>query len=387
MTVRRRHVFFLSGFDPKGASYYHGLYRREAAQQGAVSGVAYEVGPRVRRANGNTTWQVQSQAEGRTTETTFEFVRWDDIVRAHWPRTAWQILLGSVRGYRAWVASPAGLRKIWQVSRRTLIALAFPAAFWLIALLLGAGLGLAIAWLLAPMLPPAAAWPIAAAATLGTWWGAVALEKRWNTSWLLRIFQFADDWRAGRTPALQDRLQPMADDIVERVMDSDLDEVLVIGFSVGSLLAASVAARVQKRAVQDDIDLDRFSMMTLGHCIPLLGLMTGADAFRNELDALGRSPRIRWVDFSSVTDWGSFALVDPLSMCLAGDDRPYAPRMASPRFHLMFEPALYARLVRNKPRMHLQYLMAGQRPVFYDYFAITAGPMSMADRMDRLQAQ
>jgi hypothetical protein len=37
--------------------------------------------------------------------------------------------------------------------------------------------------------------------------------------------------------------------------------------------------------------------------------------------------------------------------------------------------------------MHLQYLMAGQRPVFYDYFAITAGPMSMADRMDRLQAQ
>jgi hypothetical protein len=373
MTVHRRHVFFLSGFDPKGASYYHGLYRKESAQQGAVTGVHYEVGPRVRRDNGNTTWQVHTEADGRTTETTFEFVRWDDIVRAHWPRTAWQILLGSLRGYRAWVA--------------TLIALAFPAGFWLVALLLGAGLGLAIAGLLTPVLPAAVAWPIAAVATLATWWGAVALEKRWNTSWLLRIFQFADDWRAGRAPALQDRLQPMADDVIERMKDPEVDEVLVVGFSVGSLLAASVAARVQQRALRDGIDLDRLSMMTLGHCIPLLGLMTGAEAFRAELDALGRSPQVRWVDFSSVTDWGAFALVDPLSMCLAGGDRPYAPRMASPRFHLMFEPALYARLVRNKPRMHLQYLMAGQRPVFYDYFAITAGPMSMADRMDRLQAQ
>jgi hypothetical protein len=56
--------------------------------------------------------------------------------------------------------------------------------------------------------------------------------------------------------------------------------------------------------------------------------------------------------------------------------------MMSPRFHLMFEPALYAQMVKNKRRMHIQYLMAGQRPVLYDYFAITAGPLRLTERFN-----
>jgi hypothetical protein len=120
----------------------------------------------------------------------------------------------------------------------------------------------------------------------------------------------------------------------------------------------------------------------------LLGLMAGADAFRAELARLGQAPSLRWVDFSSITDWGSFALVDPIALCLGpgGPQRPHTPRMASPRFHLMFEPQDYRQIVRNKRRMHMQYLMAGQRPALYDYFAITAGPESLPDRITRLPA-
>ena len=42
--VQRRHVFFFSGFDPKGASYYHRIYREQALLQGALMGVRYTVG-------------------------------------------------------------------------------------------------------------------------------------------------------------------------------------------------------------------------------------------------------------------------------------------------------------------------------------------------------
>lgn len=386
-SVNRRHVFFLSGFDPKGASYYHGLYRKEAALQGAVTGARYEVGARQRCANGNTVWQVRSEAEGQTTETTFEYVRWDDIVRAHWPRSGWQVLLGSLRGYRAALASPAALRKVWHASRKTLVALAYPAAYWLGALALGAGLGLALARLilLAPALPAWLPGLAGAAAAMGLWWGALAWERQLNTSWLLRIYQFAGDWRAGRTPSAVRRIDQLAADIERQLADPALDEVLLVGFSVGSLLAVSTAARVQE-AAKKGLSLERFSLVTLGHCIPLLGLMKGADAFRAELARLGRAPHLRWVDFSSLTDWGSFALVDPLALCLgpAGAERPYAPRMASPRFHVMFEPETYASIVRDKRRMHLQYLMAGQRPALYDYFAITAGPISLPERLARM---
>ena len=372
--VQHRHVFFLSGFDPKGASYYHGLYTREAALQAAATDTAYHVGPRVRASNGNTLWQVRSELQGQPTESTLEYVRWDDIVRANWPRRAWAVLVGSLRGYRAALAVPSALCKVWHASRKTLVALAMPAAFWLAALVLGLGLGL----LLAPL-----AWGAGAAAAIAVWWGALRLERRLGTTWLLRIYQFAGDWSQGRVETLDERLDRLAGDIAQRLRDPQVDEVLLVGFSVGSMLAASAASRVQQAAQTQPQDLSRFSLMTLGHCIPLLGLMAGAHAFRNELARLGRDPHVHWVDFSSPTDWGSFALVDPLALCLGppGVDRPYGPRMASPRFHMMFEPAIYAQMVRKKRRMHMQYLMAGQRPTLYDYFAITAGPLRLPDRL------
>jgi hypothetical protein len=385
-SVRRRHVFYLSGFDPKGASYYHALYREQAALQGEATGARYTVGPRVRGEGGNSRWAVHYAADGTETDTTFEFVRWDDIVRAHWPRRAWGVLLGSLRGYRAALASVPALRKVWRVAPRTLVSLAYPAVFWGFGLVLALGLSWAMHALLAaagaPALLAVAGAVLALAAAL---WGAVALERRLNTTWLLRIYQFAGDWSRGRIPQLPQRLDRLAADIERQLDDPAVDEVLLVGFSVGSLLAASAASRVQQRAQAQGRDLARFSLLTLGHCIPLLGLMAGAQAYRAELARLGMDPRVEWADFSSLTDWGSFAGIDPLALCLgpAQPGRPHSPTMLSPRFHLMFDPAVYAQMVRNKRRMHMQYLMAGERPVLYDYFALTAGPLTLAQRLAR----
>jgi hypothetical protein len=386
--VARRHVFFLSGFDPKGASYYHGLYAREAALQARITGSAYEVGPRVRAPNGNSLWPLRHEDRGCISETTFEYVRWDDIVRAQWPRRAVSVLAGSLRGYRAALASWSALRKVWQASPRTLVALAMPAAFWLVAILLGLGLGLGVAALLGPALPAPAAWLAGAATASALGWGVLKLETRLGTSWLLRIYQFAGAWCAGRVGGLDARLDALARDIRARLADPSVDEVLLVGFSVGSMLAASAASRLHAMARSEGNDLSRLSLVTLGNCIPLLGLMKGAHGFRAELARLGEAPRLHWVDFSSPTDWGSFALVDPLALCLGpgGDNRPHAPQMASPRFHMMFEPAQYAQIVKNKRRIHMQYLMAGERPTLYDYFAITAGPQRLQDRLGSLPA-
>lgn len=378
--VRRRHVFFLAGFDPKGAAYYHGLYAREAQLQAAVTGARYEVGPRRRLAGGNSCWQVRGEEGGETTDSCIEHVRWDDIVRAHWPRSAWQVLLAGVRGYAAALASPAALRQVRRAAPRTLVALAYPAVFWLAALLLAWAAG-AVAFRLAAAFAsqPVAATLAAVLAAGAVLWGALRWERSLNTSWLLRIYRFAADWRSGRTPQLQPRLDAAADGVLRKLRDPDIDEVLLVGFSVGSLLAASIAARVQQAAQAGGLPLERLSLLTLGQCVPLLGLMAGADAYRAELARLGQEPRLQWLDFSAPTDWGSFALVDPLALSL-GAAQPQAPRMASPRFHTMFPPAEYAVLARDKRRIHLQYLMAGRVASRYDYFAITAGPSRLAER-------
>jgi hypothetical protein len=370
--VRQRYVFFVSGFDPKGASYYHGLYSAQAALQGGVTGVNYAVSGRSKRPNGNSRWSVDASSPAGATHTTYEYARWDDIVRSRWPRGAFGVLAGSIRAYRSAIASGRALVQVWQVAPKTLFSLAYPALFWLGVLLVAALAGWAISALAGAFAGVAGAIAVLAA--------ALQWERRLHTSWLLRIYQFAADWAAQRIRKLPARLDVLAQDIHRQLQDPEIDEVLLVGFSVGSMLAVSAAARVKQLASEPE--LRKLSMLTLGHCIPLLGLMPRARAFRAELAQVAGQPTLVWADYSSPTDWGSFALVDPVALCLGAKPGLSGPVLASPRFHTVFEPATYAQIRGDKRRMHLQYLMAGQRPGSYDYFAFTAGPLRLADRLN-----
>lgn len=417
--VQRRHVFFFSGFDPKGASYYQRLYREQAALQGAVTGVAYTVGGRQKTPQGNTRWevvaqvQVQAQAQqpasqtgqggeegseagrgGETVHTTYEYLRWDDIVRSQWPRGAAGVFKESVRTYRSavWPALRA-----WPAAPNTVRSLFYPVVYWLLAVLLALGLGLGLATLVrqfwgAPVL--AAVVGLAAAAALFS--GAWQLEKRLHTSWLLRIFSFAHAWAIDAVPGLDERLNAAAQQIKAQLDDPAVDEVLLVGFSVGSMWAVSAAARTvgqpAGRAEQPNKLSEKLSVLTLGHCIPLLGLMPEADKFRRELQQLGAQPAVCWADVSAPGDWGSFALVDPVPLCRPQGSSATVgtaavnPRcVVSPRFHTLFEPAAYQLIKKDKRRMHMQYLMAAQLPGVYDYFALTAGPLGLRERLARGQ--
>lgn len=373
LPVRRRHVFFLGGFDPKGASWYHALYARHAAAQGRVSGTHYEVGPRRRCEDGNAAWTVRHAG----VETRYEYVRWDDLVRAHWPRRALDVATASIATYAAVLAS-GRLAQVRAAAPRTLVPLAFPALFWLLALLVALAAG-AVA---AAVLPVAGATGAVAGVTVAVAVVALALawERRLHTSWLLRIYRFAHLHALGRVRGLEERIDRLADRIADRVRDPAVDEVLLVGFSVGSILAVSAAARAAERGAALS---GKLSLLTLGHCIPLLGLQPAADRFRAELAALAGAQGVSWTDFSSPADWGSFALVDPVPLCLGPSAPSHAHRrFASPRFHCLFAPEAWRALRRDKRRMHLQYLMAGERAGDYDYFALTAGPLSLRTRCE-----
>ena len=53
--------------------------------------------------------------------------------------------------------------------------------------------------------------------------------------------------------------------------------------------------------------------------------------------------------------------------------------MRSPRFHTLFGRERYQQLRRDKRRMHLQYLLAGELPGGYDFFRLTAGVECLVD--------
>ena len=84
--VSKRLVFYISGFDPRGAAYYHGLYQREGAKQAGLTGVRIETGPRHREGDLVSAWDIEADDGQGSVHTTFRFLRWDDIVRANWTR-------------------------------------------------------------------------------------------------------------------------------------------------------------------------------------------------------------------------------------------------------------------------------------------------------------
>lgn len=377
--VRRRAVFFISGFDPKGAAYYHRMYRTEALRQGATNGWHYEVGSREKRTKQVQGWTVratssmQGSAQDMAVSVDMEYLVWDDIVRSQWPKGWWGVLVGSILAYWSAISSGLALVRVWAQSRRTLLALAYPALFWLLASLVavGGGAWLAHAW----------GWIWGAALTAGVMVWANRIEQRLHTSWLLRIYRFADRWARGHLPVLDQRLDNMAMRVANRLMHGDADgllddEVLVVGYSVGSMLAADVLARVAKRCEGSLGVMERLSVLTLAQCMPLLGLMPSANGYRQVL-ARARAAGATWVDVSAPTDWGSFALIDPFTICLGCDGVERRQAFVSPRFHTLFEPTDYQLLRSDKRRLHLQYLRSAPLTGWYDYFQITAGSRTL----------
>ena len=382
--VTKRCVFYLSGFDPKGVSRYYTLYRDQALKQSHVSGMTIDVGPRQKTLSGNAFWRVTAHENGNAITTHIEFLRWDDIVRLHWPRNQARLLFNVMA--TTWLNVLSG-------AARRMLALAWPP----VVAMVSAFMLLLALWLGTPML---AASVFAAVAPRGGLWAAAAaagvacalwilcgqwLEKKFSMLWLMRSYAFTAQQAQGKVPQIDARLAQHAATVRLRIEAALDDEVLVVGHSSGAMMAASVLATVLRGPPFSGADKPVVSLLTLGHCMPMLGCLPQAQAFRDDLAVLASAPGFDWIDFTAPPDGCCFPLVDPVAACGVKDfggvaRLPDRPKLRSPRFAEMFDAATYRALRRDKFRIHFQYLMATANPVPYDYFAITAGTQTLAAR-------
>jgi hypothetical protein len=362
--VRRRHVLYLSGFDPQGPAHYHAMYAEQATSQARVLGERVTVGPR-QRAGPNAAWDVQWQAaDGSTIETRYEFLRWDDIVRRHWPRGGWR-LLAITMGTTARLLGNGSLWRILQTSWPAFLALAAPAGL-ILTTALAALATLALSWWVGTMWSPplAVLGALVMLASMLHWAGRA--QAKVQTAWLMRSAAVILKQARGELPALEQRLDAFAARLVELATASDADELLVVGHSSGAMLAVSVVARA---LAADPTLLERrcaVALLTVGQCIPVLSYQPEAAAFRSELAALRHARSLVWIDMTAPPDGCCFALMDPTEVCLDGQAGPDlhsgGPKRLSPRFAQSFSPGRYRAIKRDKYRCHFQYLMATELP-------------------------
>lgn len=381
--VRRRHVLYLSGFDPQGPAHYHALYAEQAALQAGVLGNGIDVGPR-RRAGANAAWDVRWRgADGDTTvETCYEFLRWDDIVRLQWPRSRLR-LVGLTLATTGRLLANGSLWRILQTSWPAFLALAAPAGL-IVATALAVLGATSLSWWVGVSLSPLLGAASALGLLLGLVGWALRAQARGQAAWLMRSAAVILQQARGELPALEQRLDTFADRLVALAASEGIDEVLVVGHSSGAMLAVSVLARA---LAADPALLERTSkvaLLTLGQCIPVLSYQPRASGFRAELAALRRRPTLTWIDVTAPPDGCCFALVDPTEVCLDGlpasERAPGGPKRLSPRFAQSFSPRRYREIKRDKYRCHFQYLMATELPAAYDYFSVTAGPLQLEER-------
>lgn len=366
-----RQVFFIGGFDPKSARQYHRMYREASARRPATAaGERVQVGPRESVSPLLDAWSVDWQApDAASLQTRYAVMRWDDIVRRHWPRRPARIARDYLNVYLR--AGAQGMfQRIWRGSRT---------ACWLALWPLGIGLGLMLASLLLGALLAgtgalSAAVALSAAFALGLLvWRVVA--RRWDSEWLLRLYGFTWYQASGQLPDLEERLDALAAEVVRCAEADDAREILLVGHSTGAIMASIVLARALARAPWLGERGPALGLLTLGHCVPVLAWLRQAAAYRTELARLANHSALTWLDFSAPADWAAFAQVPPWL-------QPGRARLwqGSPRFHLTLDADAYQALLANRHALHMQYLRSPQRAGGYDPVELTAGPLLFAER-------
>ena len=379
--VRKRKAFYVSGFDPLGPRRYRELYRREGPEQAEISGYEIRVRGQKRTECGNYRWQVEHLTDGMFTETEFEFLGWDDIVR-HSIRPS----LGHVYGlmFRTlWIYLSSGaIRAMWRLRSGPLVAGLVPAflmIFYLVyAALIGFSAGALVTALTGlPVLVGVIAGALAAGAAMV---GTRLFEEQMMIYFMVNDLGYSAQ-EAGQYPKpLSDRLDEFALRIRAAVESGDYDEVLVIGHSSGAQLAVTAISRaLQEGPLPMGTPL---ALMTLGQSIAMTSFLPKANELRADLARVADAPEIFWLDVTAPGDGACFALTDPVANARACGRKPETlnPLVLSAAFRHTMAPGELRQYRWRLLRMHFQYLCSFARPGDFDYFKISGGPLSLASR-------
>lgn len=369
--VRRRIVLYLSGFDPRGARYYHQLYRAEAAKQADVSGYRIDVCKRERIDDHLLRWNVAYEDTDGAVEIEYLYCEWDDIVRHFWVksplRLAWVTLTASWRAIRAGVFAKT-FQWSWPAGVTATMPVILILGLILLTLALAGGGFALFGW---------AGFAGGVVAGVSLLLLAYQLERKFNLTWVGRILSFHEREEQSRTHMLDKRRGAFGALLVQCLERDDVDEVLVAGHSYGAVLAIGAAARGLKAAEKS---LAKLSLLTLGQTIMWLAWLPGATAMREEIAAVAESDVLDWIDMSAPPDGACFALVDPYTAIGDRQTDRKNPKLLNAKFHEIMAPERFERRNRDWMELHFQYIMATAKRSDYDFFAITAGPETLADR-------
>lgn len=380
--VKRRRVFYIPGYDPIHPRRYRELYRTESKDQGRISG--YDIELSAKHTGARYGWHVKADIDGHVTESDFEVLVWSDIVRDSMSNT---IAATYAQLFKtAWIYISTGvLWRLMKLRKGPVIAALYPVvfllgqaglAFWLGTVVyrllnwaMQAGVGLSI-------------WPISLTVAVVASWCVLRWFKtndnKFFAYYLMHDYSHSAATRGAYSAALKQRIAEFSG-IISHALHSDVDEVLVVGHSSGAHLAVSALADVLRDG-NLPTKQPALAFLSLGQVVPMVSFLPGADELRRDLHYLSEAAPLTWVDVTAPGDGCAFALCDPVAVSGVARSTQRWPLVISAAFSQTLSAARWKALRWRFFRLHFQYLCAFDRPADYDYFQITGGPVSLAER-------
>ena len=386
--VRRRRVFYIPGYDPIHPRRYRELYRKEGADQAAISG--YSIGLAPKKGGGPYGWHVNATIAGAQVAADVEVLVWSDIVRGSMATSIPATYLQLVRTAWTYIASGA-LRRLMWLRKGPVIAALYPVGMLILQLIvavcagaLAAGLliwginsVLGMAGLALGPVTPFLYWPVLLVVmTLVLRWFK-AKDSTFFAYYLMHDYAYSAQSGGANPPALEVRMAQFGD-VIASALVQDYDEVLVVGHSSGAHLAVSILADlIRAGRVSDGPAL---GFLSLGQVVPMVSFLPRAYRLRADLAYLSARPEVTWVDVTAPGDGCAFALCDPVAVSGVAPPGKLWPLVFSAAFTQTLSPERWKQLRWKFFRLHFQYLCAFDRPGDYDYFQITAGPLTLSQR-------
>jgi hypothetical protein len=385
--VFRRHVFYIPGYDPIPPRRYRELYRTEAAAQAKLSG--YDIALRPRSGDGPYGWMVTAQIEGKVAEANFDVLVWSDIVRRSMGVGIASTYLQLFQTAWAYVGSGV-LFRLMRLRKGPIIAALYPIVGLFIQAVLALGFACLIGVAISTLSPGAFGAALAFLASVA----ALAIILRWfrdhdgrfYVHYLMHDFAFSARENGAYPSELETRLTQFRG-LIAVALASDVDEVLVVGHSSGAHLAVSILADM----IRPGLPAQRpaLSFLSLGQVVPMVSFLPKAQRLRNDLHFLSARKELTWVDVTAPGDGCSFALCDPVAVSGVAPADQLWPLILSAAFSQTLTAERWRELRWRFFRLHFQYLCAfdnlAGRKDDYDYFRITAGPMTLAARFSTRQ--
>jgi hypothetical protein len=367
IAVAKRLVFHIGGYDPitPPVGAYRRFIREIARFQHTWSVKA--VVDTLRDSADQTKWNVTTTGANWQVQTDYHLIRWDDIIETFKRRTIFQRIPLGIVAFLDFVLAGA-LRAYLRTNWGYAVFFLYPfVAFG--TLILAAVLAGVLAFKVS------GSFPLAIGVGFLGFVALLAGPWRW-----LHLNSLFDDWifsreyvrRGGST--IEQRLDRLAGEIVAATTGSDADELLVIGHSLGAVIAVDLLDRALRLDPALGARNIPVTFITIGSSMLKIGLHRRATRFRAAVERVSQSPGIFWGDYQARIDLLNFYNIHPMAeMALPTE---YEPVVRLVEIGQMLEHAMYRHIRLNFYRLHCQFVSGNDKRASYDYFMLVCGPVS-----------